>query len=295
MRKSVPCRRLLGAALGLLLPCLGAACDTADSPGTGAVGGNGALAQGNTGGGGGGGATGALPTDNGTFVLSWEDEFHTLDTSLWALQTFSWDGNLAQFATENATVADGMVNINLTAEPSDVEKPYRGVEMRSAKTFTYGKVEARIRFAKGPGVISGLVAIYTPWPADDWNEIDFEHLGKAPTKIQTNCQVYTGPVVEPPVTTSVTPERFEEMVELGFDAEADFHVYTMEWTPVGVKFLVDGVEARSWNQEISRMKLPQNILFTIWASSSAGWAGAVDDTTAPTSAQMDWIRVYDYQ
>jgi endo-1,3-1,4-beta-glycanase ExoK len=240
----------------------------------------------------GSGGTGA---QNGSFVLAWQDEFDSLDASLWELQTFSWDGNLAQFSTANATVADGVVTINLTAEPSDSEKPYRGVEMRSTKTVTYGKVEARIRFAKGPGVVSSLVTIYTPWPADDWNEIDFEHLGKSTDSIQTSCQVYTGPATEKPVTTSVTPKRFEQIVQLGFNAEDDFHVYAAEWTPADVKFVVDGQVVRTWTDEIARMKLPQNILFTIWASDSTSWAGAIDAATLPASAQMDWIKVYDYQ
>ncbi|MBN1606229.1 MAG: glycoside hydrolase family 16 protein [Polyangiaceae bacterium] len=242
------------------------------------------------------GAGGAMsPSQSGSFVLAWQDDFDTLDTSLWELQTFSWDGNLAQFSTANATVANGLVTIQLTAEPSDSDKPYRGVEMRSTKTITYGKVEARIRFAKGSGVVSSLVTIYTPWPADDWNEIDFEHLGKSSSSIQTSCQVYTGPAPETPVTTSVTPKRFEQIVELGFNAEDDFHVYAAEWTPADVKFLVDGQIIRTWSDEIARMKLPQNILFTIWASASASWAGAVDAATAPTSAEMDWLKVYDYQ
>jgi beta-glucanase (GH16 family) len=228
-------------------------------------------------------------------VLAWQDDFDKFDSTLWALQTHSWDGNLAQFSTANATVADGKVTINLTPESTDSAKPYRGVEMRSRKTVTYGKVEARIRFAKGSGVVSGFVTIYTPWPADDWNEIDFEHLGKAPTKFQSSCQVYTGPAMQKPVTTSVTPRRFEEYHELGFDAEADFHVYSAEWTPTDVKFIVDGKVMRTWNDEIARMKLPQNILFTIWASNSSGWAGPINETTAPTSAEMDWIKVYDYQ
>lgn len=241
------------------------------------------------------GAGGMPPTSNGTFVLAWQDDFDQFDTSLWALQTHSWDGNLAQFSTSNATVADGKVTIQLTPEATDTTKPFRGVEMRSTKTLTYGKVEARVRFAKGSGVVSSLVTIYTPWPADDWNEIDFEHLGKAPTKLQTSCQVYTGPVTQKPVTTSVTPSRFEQLQDLGFDSEADFHIYSAEWTPENVKFIIDGQVIRTWNDEAARMKLTQNILFTIWASNSASWAGPVNETTAPTTAEMDWIKVYDYK
>ena len=119
-----------------------------------------------------GGADSALGT--GTFQLAWQDDFDTFDSTRWALQTFSWDGNLAQFSTANAAFTNGIATLSLTPEPTDTTKPFRGVEMRSLDTITYGKVESRIRFAKGSGVVSSLVLIYTPWPADDWNELDIE-------------------------------------------------------------------------------------------------------------------------
>ena len=151
-----------------------------------------------------------------------------------------------------------------------------------------------MRFAKGSGVVSALVLIYTPWPADNWNEIDIEHLGKQSDTAQLNCQVYTGAPTTPPVTTSVSPTQDPVTATLGFDSEADFHVYTIEWTPTDVRFLSDGTLLRSWSTEIARMTLPQNILFTIWASSAASWAGALGSDSAPTTAEVDWIKVYSF-
>ena len=149
----------------------------------------------------------------------------------------------------------------------------------------------RVRFAKGPGVVTGLVAIYTPWPAGDWNEIDIEHLGKSPNAVQLNCMYYAGtPIANP--TTSVTPTQDPQITSLGFDAEAGFHQYDVEWTPAGVTFIIDGTVQRTWTAQIAKMKLPQNILFTVWASSSADWAGAITSATLPTSADIDWIKVY---
>ena len=284
----------------------GAGGDTAASGGTpsgssgsgtsgssaGATLGGGAGMSAGAGGAGGAGAGGGGAGDG--FTLAWQDDFDTLDTSRWALQTFSWDGNLAQFSTENASVANGILSIALTPEPSDTAKPYRGVELRSIPTVTYGKVEARLRFAKGSGVISALVLIYTPWPADDWNEIDIEHLGKTSDTAQLNCQVYTGAPTTPPVTQSVSPTQDPLIAPLGFDAEGDFHLYTVEWTPVEVRFKADGALLRTWTTQIARMKLPQNILFTIWASGAADWAGPITAESAPTTADIDWIKVYSY-
>ncbi len=263
---------------------------TTNSGGTSGSGGAGA--SGGTSGSGGTSATGGNSTS--PFVLDWEDNFDSFDAAKWTLQTHSWDSNLAQFSTQNTKVASGILSINLTREPSDTAKPYRGVEMRSIKTLTYGKISARLRFAKGPGVVTGLVAIYTPWPAGDWNEIDIEHLGKSPSAVQLNCMTYAGtPIANP--TTSVTPTQDPQVTTLGFDAEADFHQYDIEWTPAGVKFIIDGTLQRTWTAQIAKMKLPQNILFTIWASSSADWAGPISSATLPTSAEIDWIKVYSWK
>lgn len=47
-------------------------------------------------------------------------------------------------------------------------------------------------------------------------------------------------------------------------------------------------------EEVSRLRLPQNILLTIWASDAASWAGPIDGTTAPAFAEVDGLRVYSY-
>lgn len=229
----------------------------------------------------------------GRFTLAWEDNFDSFDTSKWTLMTHSWDGNLAQFSVDNTRFKDGVASILLTREDGDTKKPFRGVEMRSKSTITFGKLETRARFAKGSGVISAAVLIYTPWPADDWNELDMEYLAGR-SRMQFNAMVYTGVPVTKPVTTSVSPTQYPKLVDLGFDATADFHVYTIEWTPSSVRFLVDGDVKHEWSEQISLMKLPQNLLLTIWASSSAAWAGALADDAAPTQADFDWVRVYNW-
>lgn len=226
------------------------------------------------------------------FELFWQDDFDTFDSSRWQLMSHSWDTNAAQFSTQNVSVGDGIAALRLTAEPADTVKPFRGVEMRSIDTLTYGKIEARIRLATGSGVVSSLVLIYTPWPADDWNELDIEYLGRYPDRVQFNSMVYTGPPTTPPVAQSVAPTQFPQLAPLGFDPSADFHVYAMEWTPTEARFSVDGQILHRWDAEIERLKLPMNILLTIWASSAAEWAGPIDGTTAPASAEYDWLKVY---
>jgi len=264
------------------------------------VGGSAAAGKGGSAGNGSGGTvagtTGATGGSAGgdSFVLAWKDDFDTLDTSLWQAQSFTWDGNQAQFTPQNVSVADGKLKLALTSAPSGFAKPYLGVELRSTKTLTYGKVSASMRFASGSGVVSGLVLFYTPYPNCDWNEIDIEHLGNSSKTSQLNCQIYAG-TPAPSCTTSVSPTQDPQVVNLNVDAEAAFHQYDIEWTPAGVKFFIDGTLLRTWNANMARLKLPQNILLTIWASNSASWAGALGASSVPTSAEVDWIKVYQLQ
>lgn len=238
------------------------------------------------------------PSDS-KFDLLFRDDFDTLDTSRWQLMTHSWDTNLALFSSEAVAVEDGQMTLTLLPAPegttdNGAAKSFLGAEVRSTDTLTYGRVRARAKLAKGSAVISSLVTIYTPWPADDWNELDIECMGKDPRNIQFNAMVYTGPPTTPPVTTPVSPTQDPLVVDLGFDPSEAFHEYTIEWTPEGAFFFVDGELLRTWTKHIELMKLPQNVLLTIWASSAASWAGAVTEETANASAVYDWVELYRY-
>jgi beta-glucanase (GH16 family) len=82
------------------------------------------------------------------------------------------------------------------------------------------------------------------------------------------------------------------VASLGVDAEVDFHQYDIEWTPAGVRYFIDGRLLRTWTTHIDLLNLPETILLTIWASNAAAWAGPITPTSAPTSADVDWIKVY---
>ena len=240
-------------------------------------------------GGGSGGSSGG--TDGGQFVLAWQDDFDALDSSRWQAQDFTFDGNQATFTPANVNVKEGTLELSLTRAAEGSAKPYLGVELRSAETLTYGKVSTRMRFAQGSGVVSSVVLFYTPWPNCDWNEIDIEHLGKTPNGVQVNAMVFPG-VQDPNCTQSVTPVQDPLLAALPFDAEADFHVYDIEWTPAGVDYYADGQLLRTWTKNIALLQRPLTVLLTVWASSAASWAGPLNDTSVPSRASVDWIKVY---
>ena len=107
--------------------------------------------------------------------------------------------------------------------------------------------------------------------------------------------IYDGPPVQRPVTQAVSPTQFPALKSLGFDSSADFHTYTIQWTPASAEFYVDGELQHVWTQKIDLMNLPQNILLTIWASDSAAWAGPVTNDTANAKVVYDWVEVYEYR
>lgn len=286
----------------------GSSGTTSGTAGAGGTGG----ASGTAGGGGAAGATsgtggsiagragsGGAPAD--TFSLVFRDDFDTLDLARWQLMTHSWEGNLALFSASAAAVANGMLRLTLTPAPQGTAdsggapKSFFGAEVRSRETLDFGRVRTRARFADGSAVVSALVTIYTPWPADDWNELDIECLGADASSVQFNAMVYTGPRTTPPVTTSVTPTQFPQKVDLGFDPSADFHVYTVEWTPSGARFLVDDVLRHTWTTRADLLGRPQNTLLTIWASSAPDWAGPVTSATGQAVAVYDWVELYRFQ
>lgn len=277
----------------------GASGTGAGAGGAGGAGGteDGTAAAGATGN---GGSAGGPPPAEEAFTLLFRDDFDQLDAARWQLMTHSWTGNLALFSRSAATIERGQLVLRLTPAPqgtadsSGAAKTFLGAEVRSIDALTYGRVRARVKLARGSAVVSSLVTIYTPWPADNWNELDIECLGAEPNDVQFNAMVYTGAPVRPPVTQSVSPTQHPQKVDLGFDPSADFHTYQIEWTPSGARFSVDDVLRHEWTERIDLMMLPQNVLMTIWASSSAEWAGAVTAETGKASATYDWIELYRY-
>jgi endo-1,3-1,4-beta-glycanase ExoK len=249
-----------------------------------------------TGGGPASGGSGSVLPD-GPFVLLFRDDFDELDTARWELMTHSWAGNIALFSSESVKVESGELSITLLDAPDGTtdgtaDKAFLGAEVRSRDTLTYGRVRMRAKLAAGSAVVSSLVTIYTPWPADNWNELDIELLGKDPTEVQFNAMVYTG--VLPAPSTPVSPTQDPTLYALGFDSSLDYHEYTIEWTPEEARYLVDGKLAHTWTKAIDLMTLPQNVLLTIWASDAASWAGPVDATTTGAKAVYDWIELYQY-
>jgi endo-1,3-1,4-beta-glycanase ExoK len=166
-------------------------------------------------------------------------------------------------------------------------KPYKGAEVFSQTQHRFGRVEVRMRMARGSGILS---TFFTYKPGSEgagsaWEEIDVEGFGKSnATSWQSNILVGN-------------PRMGSEQVhDAGLSLADGYHTFTIEWTPTSVVWLVDGVEARrTTGGQANQLTSLHNFRFNLWASDASGWAGAFDATALPASQYVNWIRYYRYE
>ncbi len=165
-------------------------------------------------------------------------------------------------------------------------KPYVSGELRSQNEYLYGRFEAKIKAAKGNGVVTSFF-IFSP--ADKAkrtgkNEIVFEILGKDivgnTSKVQLNY--YVNGV-----------GKHEVKIPLRFDASKGFHTYAFDWSPKAIKWYVDGKLVHTTTASSSK-PLPSKagkIMMNLWPGSRQArkWSGRFR-YTSPVIAKYDWAK-----
>jgi hypothetical protein len=93
------------------------------------------------------------PGTGDNFTLQWTDDFSTFDANRWQKATHTWDGNNAQFVTENAVLQDGYLILCLT---SNATSGYSGGAVVDADTDPPYLVDTRafdstvvVRYSEG--------------------------------------------------------------------------------------------------------------------------------------------------
>ena len=134
----------------------------------------------------------AVEHQYGEYKLVWSDEFNgtALDESVWTIQTggAGWGNNEKQFYTgrsENLRVEGGNLVIEARKEQYD-KNEYTSARIMSKgkKTFTYGKMEARISLPSGGGLWPAfwMMGNTGSWP--QCGEIDImEYVGNVPNRV----------------------------------------------------------------------------------------------------------------
>ena len=165
-------------------------------------------------------------------------------------------------------------------------KAYKGAEVYSQSQYQFGRVEVRMRLARGAGILS---TFFTYRPGSEmagvqWEEIDIEAFGKG-NAMSWQSNILTG-----------NPRTSSEMVhQVAAPLSDAYHTFTIEWTPTTVTWLVDGTEARkTTGGQASLLTHPHVFHFNLWASDVGSWAGDFDNGVLPQAQYVNWIKYYRY-
>lgn len=244
--------------------------------------------------------------------LVWADEFDTngaIDAAKWHHQTQlpqggSWYNGEQQHYTnriENSSVNNGFLDITAIKESFTDQgqtKQYTSARLNSKFAFTYGRVDVRAKLPFGDGTWPAIWTLgkninedggfwdsqygTAGWPA--CGEIDIMEHGLHPTN-QVSVAIHTPSSYGSTVNTSIQPLA---------DVANDFHVYSMNWSPDQITFLIDGVGFYTYNPAVKNddtwpFYLEQYLLLNI---AMGGNGGAIDSNFSQSSMVIDYVRVY---
>ena len=248
--------------------------------------------------------------------LVWTDEFSTngaINSSNWHHQTqlpggTGWFNNEVQHytnKTSNSYVDTGALNIVAIKEAFNdqgVTKQYTSARLNSKFAFKYGRVDIRAKIPKNAGTWPALWmlgknvdeaggffdAVYgnTPWPA--CGEIDILEHGITRSRPDNYIQ-----------SAMHTPSSYGGTVNtggviVGDNIAENYHIYSMNWSPNQISFLVDNVVFYTYNPSNKNASTwpfdkEQYILLNI---AMGGVAGTIDPNFTQAAMVIDYVRVY---
>ncbi len=248
--------------------------------------------------------------------LVWSDEFNTngaINATHWFHQTQlpnggSWYNGEVQHYTNritNSFVSNG--NLNIVAQKESftdqgISKQFTSARLNSKFAFKYGRIDVRAKVPKNQGSWPAIWLLgknvkepggyyaasfgTTNWPA--CGEIDMMEYGIFPSKPANYIQ-----------STLHTPSSSGNSVNHGgilapSDISDNFHVYSMNWSPNQITFLLDGVPYYTYNPSIKNASTwpfdaEQYLLLNI---AMGGVAGTVPSNFTQASMIIDYVRVY---
>ncbi len=250
-------------------------------------------------------------TNNGLDVvysqLVWQDEFNdsgTFSSANWFAETVppnngSWsNGELQHYTNRLVNVNENNGTLKITAKKESytaygTQKNYTSARLNSLFSFTYGRVDVRAKLPVGNGTWPAIWMLgtsmgnsYTPatlnWP--NCGEVDImEHWGNNPNYIHGS--IHTPSSYGSTVNTSVV---------LSTDVSTTFHVYSMNWSPNKISFMIDNEIYYTYNPTVKNASTwpffaPQFILLNV---AMGGIGGAIDSNFTQSTMEVDYVRVY---
>jgi endo-1,3-1,4-beta-glycanase ExoK len=216
----------------------------------------------------------AQPKPNGE---SFVDNFDRLDPKRWFISD-GWNNGDHQNCTwlkRNVGITDGVLKLNYGAQKTK-DRAYGCAEVQTNPRYSYGTFEVRLKAAKGPGLNSSMFSYIGPVHKQPWDEIDFEILGKDPSKVQLN-QYING------------KGNNEKTVPVPGGADTAFNDYAFVWEKDRLRYYINGKLVQTVTDPSAIPSHPQKIYLAIWASETLkSWLGTFAD---PGQAVLEVDRV----
>lgn len=255
------------------------------------------------------------------YILKFDDEFNLPDGSQpndkawsrseWATPTWKrYVARTPEGQKKTGYIEDGKLVLRCIANTFDDEKDNSGnklemisgaVESSDKLTFTYGKVEGRLKTIGHTGNFPAFwmmpnTSTYGGWPysgeIDIWEQID--------AKSQTEHTIHSKWANEKADGSECQGQKNNPAKNgKGTATLGEYHVFGVEWTENIIKWFVDGKQVFSYAKSTNQSNLdlgqwPFDKPFYIILNQSVGngsWAANRDlDFTYET--KFDWVRVY---
>ncbi len=187
-----------------------------------------------------------------------------LDTKTWYVANGWANGEhqSCEWRAEAITFTETVARLRLSDQGGKV-RPLGCAEMHTTTLHGYGTYRARLKTAAGSGLNTAFFTYVGPAVhGGEHSEIDFEFLGKNPRTVQLNF-------------FDKGVSQGEKLIDLGFDASADFHDYSFVWAPDRIRWYVDGKLVHETAAGAHIPGNPGRIYLSLWSGSDKirDWLG----------------------
>jgi beta-glucanase (GH16 family) len=240
------------------------------------------------------------------YVLVWHDEFNEggIDAMKWVFETGDgtdyglprgWGNNELQIYTsgdDNAKIdRDGDVSALAITALRKGENNYTSAKLTTNGKFSmrFGRIDVRAKMPQGKGLWPAIWMLgenrdLVAWPG--CGEIDImEMLGNDPRKIYATVHYVDG--------DNRKGEHQGVYTTSGVSFSEAYHVFSLEWTPQAMIFMVNGVKYHEVAIEEDMKEFLRSFYLIFNVAVGGYWPGYPDSSTSfPQSMYIDYVRVF---
>lgn len=246
--------------------------------------------------------------------LVWQDEFDVnggVNSSKWHHQEqviipgVGWANGEAQHYTnriENSYVDEGVLNIVAKKEPyfdQGLNKDYTSARLNSKFAFTYGRVDVRAKLPFGEGTWPAIWMLGKNinedggyWDNQGYDTVGWPYCGEIDIMEHgLGSMNHTSSALHTPSSSGSTINYASQEIS---DVANNYHVYSVNWSPNQITFLVDDEAFYTYNPTVKNASTwpffeDQYLLLNI---AMGGAAGTIDPSFTQSSMLIDYVRVY---